>query len=65
MSAIFMLGTVLLQKAHTFCTASVKARQRDQERGFGVKITSDSVITRDGMQSEVLWIDFHFTYRAE
>ena len=53
------------KNARTFCTVSLKVRQRDLERGLGVKITSDSVITREGMRGDVPRIDFHFTSRAE
>ena len=60
-----MVGAFLLQNGRIFCTASVNAKQSDQEGFIGVKIAPDSVITRDGMRSEVLWTDFHFTSTAE
>ena len=60
MSAMFMLGISFFKKR-----AHYAQRQRDLERGFGVKIISDSVFSREGMRSEVLRIDFHFTSRAE
>ena len=52
-------GYLLRQKARLFGIVSLKVRQRELERGFGVKITSDSVFTGEGMRSEVLRIGVH------